>query len=366
MRKILIISSLVLMFFFCDKTSSYKIIGQISSNSLDGKTIYLTDIINGNKTLDSAVVKTNKFEFKGKADTSYLVVLHDKARYSALVIIENGTINVNLDTDDNNKSLASGTKLNDLYNAYKDETKPVTTKLNELMQYAQSQQYTPELVAEVTEKQKVLMSEMAVYSVKFLNENPGSILTAFILAQAMGQGIDADVAKGVYEKLDDKVKNTELGEYIQKGVEKMGISEIAIGESFRDLKLKTPDDKDISISDYAGKGKYVLLDFWASWCGPCRRENPNVVALYNEYKDKGFEIVGVSFDEDKAAWIKGIEEDKITWPQMSDIKGWSSIAAIKYKVEGIPYTVLLDKEGKVIEINLRGEALKDKLKALIP
>ncbi|MDR3245710.1 MAG: AhpC/TSA family protein [Prevotellaceae bacterium] len=366
MRKILIISSLVLLFFSCENTSSYKITGQISSKELDGKTIYLSDILSGTKFLDSVVVKDGKFEIQGTTDSAYLVVLSDRLRYSVLVFIESGNINVNIDIENPQKNLAAGTKLNDLYNAYKVSTEPVTSKLDELMQYARSQQYTQELVEEVTEKQKVLMEEMLVYSVKFLDENPGTILSAFVLANALGQGVKADVAKNAYEKLDEQVKNTELGKYINLNVEKMGVTEIAIGEPFRDLKLKTPDDKDISISDYAGKGKYVLLDFWASWCGPCRRENPNVVALYSEYKDKGFEIVGISLDQTKEAWIKGIEEDKITWPQMSDLKYWSSIAAVKYKVEGIPFTILLDKEGKVINVSLTGEALREKLKELMP
>lgn len=129
--------------------------------------------------------------------------------------------------------------------------------------------------------------------------------------------------------------------------------------------MKTPDGKDISLSDYAGKGKYVLIDFWASWCGPCRKENPNLVALYKEYKNRDFEIVGVSLDNNRDAWIKGIKDDNITWPQMSDLKGGASELVRQYGVKVIPYTVLLDKEGKVIETNLSGEKLKNKLETLI-
>jgi thiol-disulfide isomerase/thioredoxin len=318
------------------------------------------------QALDSAIVKNQKFELQGKTDSSYLAVLTDKMRSSAIIIVESGNIDVNIDTEAADKSIAKGTELNDLYLTYLKETETVHSKLSELNQYYRSQQYTTELADEYAREQKILVDELSVHSAKFLDENPGTILTAFILANAISQGVTAEIAQNAYNKLEDQVKNTAIGKYLQQEVERMGISEIAVGEPFRDLQLKTPDDKDISISDYAGKGKYVLLDFWASWCGPCRSENPNVVALYNEYKDKGFEIVGLSFDQDKESWIKGIKDDGITWPQMSDIKGWSSIAALKYKVQGIPYTVLLDKEGKVIEVNLRGEALKDKLKTLIP
>jgi thiol-disulfide isomerase/thioredoxin len=365
MRKLLLFSLLIPLFFACGDKSSYKITGQISSNSLDEKTIYLMDIMTM-KALDSAIVKNQKFEFKGKTDSSYLVILTDKMRSSAIVFIENGNINANIDTDAADKNIVKGTKLNDLYLAYLNDTESVHARLAEMNQYYRSQQYTPELATEYAEKQKVLTDELSTHSVKFLDENPGTILTAFILANAISQGVGIEIAKNAYDKLDDQVKNTAIGKYLQIEVERLGISEISVGEPFRDLQLQTPEGKDISISDYAGKGKYVLLDFWASWCGPCRQENPNVVALYNEYKDKGFEVVGISLDENKEAWIKGIKDDNITWAQMSDLKGWSSIAALKYKVQGIPYTVLLDKEGKVIEVNLRGETLKDKLKTLIP
>jgi thiol-disulfide isomerase/thioredoxin len=372
MRKLLLISLLFPLFFACGDKSSYKITGQIASNSLDEKTLYLRDIVSG-QALDSAIVKNQKFDFKGKTDTSYLVVLTDNVNMQTLVFVESGNINVNIDINAADKNVVKGTKLNDLHLTYINETASVHAKLVEMNQYYRSQPYTPELGEEYNEKQKVLMEELSAHSIQFIDQNPGTILTALILANAISYGADADVAKNAYDKLDEQVKNTAVGKYLQQEVEylqieveKKSISEIAVGEPFRDLQLKTPDDKDISISDYAGKGKYVLLDFWASWCSPCRIENPNVVALYNEYKDKGFEIVGLSFDQDKEAWIKGIKDDGITWPQMSDIKGWSSIAALKYKVQGIPYTVLLDKEGKVIEVNLRGEALKDKLKTLIP
>jgi thiol-disulfide isomerase/thioredoxin len=365
MRKLLLFLLFIPLFFACEDKSSYKITGQISSNSLDKKTIYLLDIMSM-QALDSTIVENQKFEFIGKTDSSYLVVLTDKVRSSAIIFVETGNIEVIIDTEAADKSIVKGTKLNDLYLTYLKATEPVHTKLAERNQYYRSQQYTPELADEYAKEQKILVGELSVHSVKFLDENPGTILTAFILANAIGQDVGADIAKNAYDKLDKQVKNTAIGKYLQQEVERMGITEIAVGEPFRDLQLKTPEDKDISISDYAGKGKYVLLDFWASWCGPCRAENPNVVALYNEYKNKGFEIVGISFDQDKDAWIKGIKDDGITWPQMSDIKGWSSIAALKYKVQGIPYTVLLDKEGKVIEVNLRGETLKNKLKTLIP
>ncbi|MDR2805779.1 MAG: TlpA family protein disulfide reductase, partial [Dysgonamonadaceae bacterium] len=118
-------------------------------------------------------------------------------------------------------------------------------------------------------------------------------------------------------------------------------------------------------SDYAGKGKYVLLDFWASWCPPCRREMPALVELYNTYKDKNFEIVGYSLDETADDWKKGIEELHITWPQLSDCVKWKSIPVQTYDIHGIPNTVLIDPQGIIIAKGLRGEKLAEKLQELL-
>ncbi|MTB51780.1 redoxin domain-containing protein [Lewinella sp. W8] len=133
----------------------------------------------------------------------------------------------------------------------------------------------------------------------------------------------------------------------------------AIGAVAPTFAGESPEGDQIALDDL--RGKVVLIDFWASWCGPCRRENPNVVRLYNQYKDKGFEILGVSLDRTKDRWVKAIEDDKLTWLHISDLKGWQSKYAKQYGVSSIPQTVLLDEEGKILARNLRGKALEDKL-----
>ena len=150
---------------------------------------------------------------------------------------------------------------------------------------------------------------------------------------------------------------------IKQQVDKMIAT--AVGQQFTDFEMNDPDGKKVKLSDYAGKGKLVLVDFWASWCGPCRQEMPNVVKLYKEYKNKDFEIVGVSLDQTLDAWKKGIADLGISWPQMSDLKYWQSIAASLYGVNAIPHTMLIDKDGTIVDRNLRGEALYKRIEELI-
>ncbi len=136
------------------------------------------------------------------------------------------------------------------------------------------------------------------------------------------------------------------------------------GIQFHELSMKDPADKDVTLSQWVGKGNYVLVDFWASWCGPCRKEMPYVITAYEQFHPKGFEVVGVSFDQKKDAWINAIQQMGMQWPQMSDLKGWKCAASDLYGVSSIPSNVLVDPQGKIVAMDLRGEKLLNKLKEI--
>lgn len=137
-----------------------------------------------------------------------------------------------------------------------------------------------------------------------------------------------------------------------------------IGKQFTDLEEADVNGEMHKLSEYVGKGRWVLVDFWASWCGPCRAEMPNVVANYEKYHDKGFDIVGLSFDKSKDAWVRAISDLQMPWIHLSDLKGWQSVASSVYNIRSIPASLLIDPKGKIVAVDLRGELLGEKLKEI--
>lgn len=190
----------------------------------------------------------------------------------------------------------------------------------------------------------------------FINRKPASLSSLAAL-----QNLNFDTEFAYYDKviraLDGVANGNDIYDNMKAQIE--GMRDVAIGAQAPEITLPQPNGEVLSLSDL--RGQYVLIDFWASWCGPCRRENPNVKKVYDKYHEKGFEIYAVSLDKTKQAWLNAIGQDGLDWKHVSDLKYWQSEVVAEYHITGIPLTILLDKEGKIIGKNLRGEALENKL-----
>ena len=244
--------------------------------------------------------------------------------------------------------------------------KPFRSAINDL--YAEwvklGKEANKEGQEKIIQKREALNAEMLEKANKtFIDKNGASPVALYALTQYAGYDIDADKAEPLFNALDSKVKALPSAVAFSEQLEiakKTGIGKMA-------MDFTQEDTSGVPVSLSSLRGKYVLVDFWASWCGPCRVENPNVVKVFNQYKDRGFTVLGVSLDREgaKDKWMKAIHDDNLTWTHVSDLKFWNNAVAQQYGIKAIPMNLLIDPQGKIIAKNLRGPALEEKVASLL-
>ena len=337
--------------------SGYKVTGTVEGMP-DGKAIIAT--VNGSSldTLAKADVKNGSFEFTGNVSEptgAYIMVIGQRGAIPFM--LENANITVNAGQAGLTVTGSEGQKIYDQFMAINTTTQQEAMKLQQEYQAANGDQAKMQAVQEAYAK---LMTDAQAKETELIKANPDSYVSTFVIVSGMGQ-MEYEQLKERYNLLGEKAKASAQGKAIAAQIAKL--ESTAIGQIAPNFTITTPEGESISLYDI--KGKVKLIDFWASWCGPCRGENPHVVEIYKEYHPKGLEIFGVSLDNNKEAWVKAIADDGLVWKHGSDLKGWQSAPAQLYSVSGIPHTVLLDENNKIIAKNLRGDELKQKIAELL-
>lgn len=369
-KLILAAAALAAVLTSCDFGGKYTIKGTVSN--LESEMVYLKEFKSNEPTIiDSAKVVDNKFIFEGKVEETkkcYIFKNKKARRPLAGFYVENTNINIELDAKKPENIKITGGEVQavaDEFNAIskklEEDTKPLNDKYMSLMQ--KKAELGDKFEAEVNklrEEYGNFMENSNKEIKKLISKHLNSVVAADKFARLFNE-YDFKEAKEIANKFTDEATTCSS---IVKIKEKISILEnVQIGKPAPDFTLNTPEGTPLTMSSF--KGKMLIIDFWASWCGPCRGENPNVVKMYNKYHEKGLEILGVSLDDKKANWIKAIKDDGLIWNHVSDLKGWSSSAAKLYGVSGIPHIILIDQKGIIIAKNLRGEELENKLKEYI-
>ncbi|GAA4312789.1 TlpA disulfide reductase family protein [Compostibacter hankyongensis] len=341
---------------------SYTISGTIKG--LTDDTLLLAQQAEGGMPkIDTVQVKGGKFTFKGTTAQPTMAQMITKDQTGGFpLFLEAGSIKVSANKDSLpfGKADVTGTPNNDDLHAFMQMQDPFMHEMmaiqGEYMQASQSGD-TSRLGAS-QQRMDSLEKSMTASVKQFVKAHPKSLVSGMAL-QGMMNTMDAGELSELFKTLDTSIQNSEYGKAVGERV--AAAQKTAVGQQAPDFTMNDVNGKPVSLSSF--KGKYVLIDFWASWCGPCRQENPNVVKVYNKYKDKNFTILGVSLDRENGRddWLKAIKDDHLDWTQVSDLKYWQSDAAQLYGVQAIPANFLIDPQGKVVAKDLRGDALESKL-----
>jgi peroxiredoxin len=368
MRKFISILSLVLVVLSCNKTTVPGLEGTVEDSSLNGKEIYLirhnnVDIVSS----DTAVITDNRFVFSDIAEGIYYLLMDDSAAEGEIeeglpIYINQGKATVHIQ---GKTVIIGGNPENDAFREMMDKDRPLVNKMIEIESQFAEESKTEAMTNEHFEELNNQMSQLMLQENEIINEYVYQNITNPLGEEVFLNYIQNFSQEDIEKLLSLAGESLRSNPLIVETIARIDVmKKVGIGTEFTDFSLPNAQGKTVSLSDYAGKGNYVLLDFWASWCAPCLQEIPAIADIYKQYKNKNFEIIGLSLDDDQKAWLNCIKKLKMEWPQLSDAEG-DNAASYIYHVSAIPHTILIDPKGIIIAKDLRGKELKEKLEEVL-
>jgi len=375
MKKNLLILMFIVPVTLLAQQGSYTLTGKIGSLGSPARIFIGYKTVKGS-VFDSADIKNGQFEFKGTVEEpvqATLVLSYTGASgwikpfESMAVYVEQGTIHLNSPDSLRNvvvtgsKANADLKKLNDALKESNREMDVITSSYNALpADKKKDKAFVTEFMKDYMQRQHAVIDVQNGIRANFIKQNPNSFVSLDAIMTIGKFRPEYTILAALFNSLSATVKNSNDGRAFNNKLSKMKIMEV--GVMALPFTQNDPDGKPISLASF--KGKYVLVDFWASWCYACRLENPNVVKAYNTYHDKGLEILSVSLDKTKDAWVKAIKKDGMPWNHVSDLKYWKNEVAVMYDIKAVPQNMLLDKTGKIIAKNIKAEKLDATLAAI--
>ncbi|WP_411895606.1 redoxin domain-containing protein [Winogradskyella sp. A2] len=381
MKRILTLFLLSLALISCKQEPRTDfVINGIATDVYNGSRVYLKDVSNLGREVytDTAIVMDGKFTLKGSVDEPKVRFLEIQGvQGEFLFMLENSKIEIEINKQLMLDSKATGSKTHNDLVAYQSGIKKLQeenrTMVNAFMKYRKDKD-TVKL-----DSMKVILEDhgqrFLKFPAKYIKENNNSYFSLNLVGlEANKPKFDIEDFLEAYDNLTPNLKETPMGIKVKRKLDSINVeyqktAHLQVGKVAPNFEAPKPDGTIVSLEEL--KGKVTIIDFWAAWCGPCRRENPNVVRIYNEYHDDGLEIIGVSLDgtsrqqNPKQAWLDAIEKDKLTWTQVSHLKYFNDPVARLYDVNAIPATYILDKDGKIVAKNLRGRQLESKVQQLL-
>lgn len=348
--------SLLIPVFSC-QNNEFTFTGKIEGMK-DGDSVFINRFTNAEwEMYDTLVVKNSEFSMTRKADSCEILsfwIRNANGYYQGFFFSEPGKITLNADDE---KTTIGGTPLNDQYQQISDSIYGFSDRIAALYETGDPSS------ADVARKSEALQQEVKAYLQKKITENAENQLGLFLTLSNSSLFAPEEMEQ-LIASLPEKTRNNPAIKSISSTIEQL--KKNAVGQPYTDFEMTTPEGNSIKISDIVSKNKITVLDFWASWCGPCMAEAPDMVRLYQKVHAQGVEFIGISLDTDEKAWKKAIADKGLIWPQGSELKEWQHNNGAKlYTVEGIPYTVVLSQEGTILAKGLRAEQLEDFINATL-